>query len=62
MDYFSSEENMKNLLNSDQWNMLDAVKNNRILFVDTSLGLNNCGIFGKPIILQNLYQFFKEQH
>jgi len=53
---------MKNLLNSDQWNMLDAVKNNRILFVDTSLGLNNCGIFGKPIILQNLYQFFKEQH
>lgn len=57
MDHFSSEENMKYLINSFQWNTLDAVKNNRIHVIDTSLGLNNCGVFGKPIILQDLYQF-----
>ncbi|MEC1178655.1 helix-turn-helix domain-containing protein [Metasolibacillus meyeri] len=62
MDYFSSEESMKDLINSIQWNNLDAVKNNRTHYVDTSLWINNCGIFGKPIILQDLYQLLQHKN
>lgn len=57
MEYFSSDDSMKKLKDSTQWHALDAVKNQRVCYVDTGLWINNCSAFGKPIILDKIEQF-----
>ncbi|UPK42549.1 helix-turn-helix domain-containing protein [Paenibacillus pabuli] len=54
MQHFSAEENMKNLMESSQWNELRAVKNNRVFHVDTRLWVDGRGIIGNKMILNEI--------
>ncbi|MEK4056029.1 helix-turn-helix domain-containing protein [Paenibacillus sp. FSL F4-0087] len=54
MQHFSAEENMKKLVESSQWNGLEAVKNNRVFFVDTCLWVDGRGIIGHQMILNEI--------
>jgi ABC-type Fe3+-hydroxamate transport system substrate-binding protein len=54
MQHFSAEDNMKNLVESSQWNDLKAVKNNRVFLVDTRLWVDGHGIIGHKMILNEI--------
>ncbi|WP_024628596.1 MULTISPECIES: helix-turn-helix domain-containing protein [unclassified Paenibacillus] len=54
MQHFSAEDNMKKLVESSQWNDLEAVKNNRVFLVDTRLWVDGRGIIGHKMILNEI--------
>ncbi|KEK11469.1 hypothetical protein EP18_13040 [Lysinibacillus sphaericus] len=56
MDYYTADLSLATLQNSEQWANLDAVKNNRVFYVDTGLWINNCSVFGKREIMQQIEQ------
>lgn len=56
MDYYSADLSLVNLQGSEQWGFLDAVTNNRVFYVDTGLWINNCSVFGKRKIMQQIEQ------
>ncbi|MCK6076682.1 helix-turn-helix domain-containing protein [Paenibacillus silvae] len=56
MDYYSAGLSLVNLQGSEQWGFLDAVTNNRVFYVDTGLWINNCSVFGKRKIMQQIEQ------
>lgn len=54
MDYYNADESLSTLQQSEEWANLDAVRNNRVFYVDTGLWINNCSVFGKREILQQI--------
>ncbi|WFR63750.1 ABC transporter substrate-binding protein [Paenibacillus amylolyticus] len=56
MDYYSADLSLSKLQASQQWANLDAVKNQRVFYVDTGLWINNCSAFGKRKIIQQIEQ------
>ena len=56
MDYYTADLSLATLQKSEQWANLDAVKNKRVFFVDTGLWINNCSVFGKRKIMQQIEQ------
>ncbi|WP_434749970.1 helix-turn-helix domain-containing protein [Paenibacillus amylolyticus] len=54
MQHFSADENMRKLLESPQWSELQAVKNNRVLYIDTQLWVDGHGIRGQNLILNQM--------
>lgn len=56
MDYYTADLSLATLQKSEQWANLDAVKNKRVFYVDTGLWINNCSVFGKRIIMQQIEQ------
>lgn len=57
MDYYSADLSFAALQKSEQWAKLDAVKNKRVLYVDTALWINNCSVFGKRKMLGQIEPF-----
>lgn len=62
MQHFSAEENMSKLWESPQWNDLQAVKNNRVFYVDTNLWVDGHGITGHALILNQIVRHLTESH
>ncbi|ETT54556.1 AraC family transcriptional regulator [Paenibacillus sp. FSL P4-0338] len=60
MDYYSADLSLSKLQTSEKWAALDAVKNNRVIYVDTGLWINNCSAYGKRAILQQMEQAMLE--
>lgn len=56
MDYYTADLSLATLQKSEQWANLDAVKNKRVYYVDTGLWINNCSVFGKRKIMQQIDQ------
>ena len=56
MDYYTADLSLATLQKSEQWKNLDAVKNKRVFYVDTGLWINNCSVFGKRKIMQQIEQ------
>lgn len=56
MDYYTADLSLATLQKSEQWATLDAVKNKRVFYVDTGLWINNCSVFGKRKIMQQIEQ------
>lgn len=56
MDYYTADLSLSTLQKSEQWANLDAVKNKRVFYVDTGLWINNCSVFGKRKIMQQIEQ------
>ncbi|MGW9124145.1 AraC family transcriptional regulator [Paenibacillus chitinolyticus] len=56
MDYYNADLSLSILQKSEQWANLDAVKNKRVFYVDTGLWINNCSVFGKRKIMQQIEQ------
>jgi ABC-type Fe3+-hydroxamate transport system substrate-binding protein len=56
MDYYTADLSLATLQKSEQWANLDAVKNKRVFYVDTGLWINNCSVFGKRKIMQQIEQ------
>ncbi|AVK86626.1 hypothetical protein C3943_25705 [Lysinibacillus sp. B2A1] len=56
MDYYTADFSLATLQKSEQWANLDAVKNKRVFYVDTGLWINNCSVFGKRKIMQQIEQ------
>lgn len=56
MDYYTADLSLATLQKSEQWKNLDAVKNKHVFYVDTGLWINNCSVFGKRKIMQQIEQ------
>lgn len=56
MEYYNADLSLSKLQTSEQWARLDAVKNNRVFYVDTGLWINNCSAYGKREIMQQIEQ------
>ncbi|WP_107837947.1 helix-turn-helix domain-containing protein [Metasolibacillus meyeri] len=56
MDYYTADLSLATLQESEQWTHLDAVKNKRVFYVDTGLWINNCSVYGKREIMQQIEQ------
>lgn len=54
MQHFSADENMRKLWESRQWSELQAVKNNRVLYIDTHLWVDGHDITGQNLILNQI--------
>ena len=54
MQHFSADENMRKLLESPQWNELKAVRNDRVIYIDTHLWIDGHGITGHKLILNQI--------
>lgn len=54
MDYYSADHSLFMLQQSEQWGNLDAVRNNKVIYVDTGLWINNCSVFGKREIMKQI--------
>lgn len=56
MNYYNADLSLSTLQQSKQWANLDAVKKKRVFYVDTGLWINNCSVFGKKKIMQQIEQ------
>jgi AraC-like DNA-binding protein/ABC-type Fe3+-citrate transport system substrate-binding protein len=54
MDYYSADHSLSKLQQSEQWGNLDAVRDQRVFYVDTGLWINNCSVFGKREIMKQI--------
>lgn len=54
MDYYSADHSLSRLQQSEQWGNLDAVKDQRVFYVDTGLWINNCSVFGKREVMKQI--------
>ncbi len=59
MDYYNADRSLFTLQTSRQWANLDAVKNKRVLYVDTGLWINNCSVIGKRKMMEQIEQLIK---
>lgn len=54
MDYYSADHSLSKLQQSEQWGNLDAVRDQRVFYVDTGLWINNCSVFGKREVMKQI--------